>query len=254
MSDGRIDFYRLAGDALLARGRKRLERLHVVITICELDEDDPNIPGHREEHLAEAFSLLMFLGGKLDPIELGYPVHDIGDRIAETFGQDLLGDRGVLDHVVQQRRHERVGIKPPAGEDLGDGDRMRDIGLAAAAKLSEMRLVAEAIGFTDAALVVFTEVFACALHQRGQRYNLALVGDARKPFLDQCVFGRVDPAGCRPRILARDFEAVVPADIGLAIRAGLLANPRSGFASRRRCGASGRDWHSGGGCLASHSR
>jgi hypothetical protein len=39
-----------------------------------------------------------------------------------------LGDVGVLHHVVQQRRHQRLGVEVPAGEDFGHGERMGEVG------------------------------------------------------------------------------------------------------------------------------
>src|SRR5256885_10970547 len=43
----------------------------------------------------------------------------------------LLGDLGVLHDVVQQRRHHRLRIELPVGDDLRDRHRMRDVGMAA---------------------------------------------------------------------------------------------------------------------------
>jgi hypothetical protein len=44
-----------------------------------------------------------------------------------------------------------------------------------------MRLIAKAIGFTNAAQVVFAEVLARPLHERGKRSDFALVGRCGEP-------------------------------------------------------------------------
>ena len=49
-------------------------------------------------------------------------------------------DRRVLDHVVQQAGGDRGGIQPVAGQDVGDGERVGDIGIAVVAPLRAVRL------------------------------------------------------------------------------------------------------------------
>ena len=61
-----------------------------------------------------------------------------------------LRDRRVFDDVVQDRRVDRVGVEMQVGEDLGDGDRMGDVGIAGAALLALVRGGAELGGLTDA--------------------------------------------------------------------------------------------------------
>jgi len=39
---------------------------------------------------------------------------------------------------MQERRHEGIGIQPPGRADLGNGDRMGNVGLAAGAELAQM--------------------------------------------------------------------------------------------------------------------
>ena len=71
----------------------------------------------------------------------------------------FLGDVLVLDHVVQQRGHERLGVELPVGADLGDRERMRDVRLARLADLAEVRRVGEAEGPLDLLDLVGREVF-----------------------------------------------------------------------------------------------
>jgi hypothetical protein len=47
---------------------------------------------------------------------------------------------------VQQRRRQRLRVEVPLGEDLGNGQRVRDVGLAALAELPVVRGFAERVG------------------------------------------------------------------------------------------------------------
>jgi hypothetical protein len=57
-----VDIQRLLGDARAAILGHVLQRAHVVQTVRQLDEDDPDVVHHREQHLAEVFRLAL-LGG-----------------------------------------------------------------------------------------------------------------------------------------------------------------------------------------------
>src|SRR5262249_16819919 len=73
---------------------------------------------------------------ELDLVELGQAVHEIRHRLAEALGDLLLGDRGVLHDVVEEGRHHRLSVELPIGDDLGDGERGRDVGGAAGPELA----------------------------------------------------------------------------------------------------------------------
>ena len=91
-------------------------------------------------------------------VELGQAVDQLRDRLAEALGDLLLGDRGVLHHVVEERRHHRLGVELPVGDDLGHRERMRDIRVAAQPELALVSGVAELVGLFDAADVARLEV------------------------------------------------------------------------------------------------
>ena len=57
----RVDLHRLAGDALLLVRRQAVQRPHVVESVGELDEHDPDVLGHRQEHLADVLGLLLLV-------------------------------------------------------------------------------------------------------------------------------------------------------------------------------------------------
>jgi hypothetical protein len=67
--------------------------------VGHLDHQHPRIARHRGDHLADRLAL----GGvaQLDPVQLGHPVDEMADLVAEIRRQCLQGVTGVLDRVVQ---------------------------------------------------------------------------------------------------------------------------------------------------------
>ena len=104
--------------------------------VADLDEDHPDVLGHGHEHLAQVLHLLLFLGDILHPGQLGNALHQRGHRRAELFGDLVVGGVGVLDAVVEQGRDDAVHIQPQVGHNVGHGQRVDDIGLAALAQLA----------------------------------------------------------------------------------------------------------------------
>src|SRR5262249_28331310 len=77
-----------------------------------------------------------------------------------------LGDTGVLEHIVQKRGLDCRRIQLPIRKDFSDRDWVRDVGLAALAKLPQVRRVGEAIRLFDSLDVAVAEI---ALEPVGQR-------------------------------------------------------------------------------------
>ncbi len=75
----RVDVERLLGDALLLLERHRRDRAHVVQTVGELDDQDPEVLRHRDEHLAHRRRLLLLAAVEADPFELRDTVDDRRD-------------------------------------------------------------------------------------------------------------------------------------------------------------------------------
>ncbi len=123
--------------------RHRTERAHVVQPVGELHQNHADVACHREQHLAEVFRLRLFAIAKLHFVQLRQPVDQFRDLRAESLGEFGLGHALVFHHVVQQRRHDRLGVEIPAGADFRDGDRMGNVGFAALPILAEVGFVAE---------------------------------------------------------------------------------------------------------------
>ena len=156
--DRRVDVERLARDAPLLLDRQRGDRAHVVRAIGELHEDDAQVLRHREQHLAEALGLRLGRAVELEVVDLADAVDEQRDVVAEPLLDLRQRARRVLDDVVQQRSLDRAGVEMQAGEDLGDGDGMRDVGIAVAPLLALVRFGAELVGGGDARQVVARQV------------------------------------------------------------------------------------------------
>ena len=111
IGDGREDLERLAGDGASPGRRHGAERSHVVRAVRELDHDDPDIPDHREQHLAEAFGLRLRTAAELDLVELGDAIDQVRNLSAELLGDFGLGRRRVFNDVVQDGRDDGLGVE-----------------------------------------------------------------------------------------------------------------------------------------------
>ena len=83
-----------------------------------------------------------------------------------TVCKHVLGDRGVFHHVMQQRGGQGLGIEMPLREDLGDGDRVGDIGVAGLPELPFVRGFAELIRAFKLYYVLRLEIAGCVPEQK----------------------------------------------------------------------------------------
>ncbi len=114
-ASGRVDVEGLLRGALLLPLRHGGDGPHVVQPVGQLDEQDPWVLGHGDEHLAHGRGLLGLLGVEADPLQLGDAVDDGRHRRAEVGLEVGEVDAGVLDRVVQQGGRDgrrRPGSRP----------------------------------------------------------------------------------------------------------------------------------------------
>jgi hypothetical protein len=95
---------RLAGLLLLRLLVERPEGAHVVETVGQLDQDHPDVGGHRHHHLAVVLGLALVAALERDLGQLGDAVDELGDLVAEPLPDLVEAGAGVLDRVVQQGR------------------------------------------------------------------------------------------------------------------------------------------------------
>jgi hypothetical protein len=130
VSQRRVNVLGLAGDGLLAVRLQVLQGAHVVQPVGQLDEHHAHVRDHGQQHLAHVFSLAVFAIGKLDLVDLGDALDDVGHLVAEAGGNLLVGGGRVLDRVVQQAGGDGRRVHLHLRQHLGHLERMDDVRLA----------------------------------------------------------------------------------------------------------------------------
>ena len=136
VGDRSVDFQRLLGDSALLSRRQVVDGAQVVGPVGELDQDDPQILHHGQEHLAEGLGL--GFGGAVEAqlVQLADAVHQQRDVFPESPVDVVQSAGRIFENIVQQRRLDRAGIKVQVREDARDGYRVRDVVVAAEPLLS----------------------------------------------------------------------------------------------------------------------
>ena len=162
----RVDLEGLARLALLGLLLDVAQGAHVVQPVGELDDQDPDVLAHRDDHLADGLGLRGV--AVLDLVELGDAVDEQRDLVAEVGAQLVEGVRRVLDRVVQQGGHEgRLG-HADVRQDRGHRQRVGDVGVAALAGLAAVVLLGGVVGALEQRQVGLRVVGADGAEQRLQ--------------------------------------------------------------------------------------
>ena len=143
MRERREDVERLLRLVDLLLLRQRLQRAHVVEAVGQLDQDHPDVGGHRDHHLPVVLGLLLVAAVEGDPGQLGDAVDELGDVVAEALAHVVERRGRVLDRVVQQAGTDRLRVEAHARADLRHADRVSDELLARAAALVRVALAGE---------------------------------------------------------------------------------------------------------------
>lgn len=106
-----------------------MQRPHIVEAIGQLHEQDAYVLAHGKYELAEVLGLLCAIALQLEPGQLRYAIDEPCYSLAKAPLDLGEGERCILDRVVQERRDEASSVEPVACEDIGDGQRMGDIGV-----------------------------------------------------------------------------------------------------------------------------
>ena len=150
VGDGRIDLHGFQRFLLLLGRGLVFHGTHIVEPVGNLDEDDPDVLAHGDEHLPEVLHLLILFGGVLDPGQLADALHQIRHRGRGELGHILVGGGGVLNDIVEQGGLNGLRVQMQfLRHDLGHSQRMGDIRLAAFAALVAVLLFGKFIGGTD---------------------------------------------------------------------------------------------------------
>ena len=165
VGDGRVDFERLAGDPFPSLRAETAQRAHIVDTVSQFDDDDADVIGHRQQHLAIILCLPFFGGEEVNFAEFGDTIDAPGDFIAEVFldVRDRYG--GVFHNVMQQSGFNADDIHTHADQNAGDGERVDEVGFARHAELACVELSGEFPRFADGGEVVFGPRQGCGAEQ-----------------------------------------------------------------------------------------
>ena len=107
-----------------------LERAHVVQAVAQLDQDDPDIVDHGQDHAPQVFCLRHMLAGKLDPRDLRHARDDVRHVGAEHFLDALDRRQGVLDDIVEQARGDAGNVQVEFGQQVGNFEAVDQVRLA----------------------------------------------------------------------------------------------------------------------------
>ena len=130
-----------------------MERAHVVQPVGELDQQDADVVGEREQELAQILGGALIFRLRLDLAELGDAVDQSRDIGAEQLLDLLRGGDGILDRVVEDGGDDRLVVELQVRENSRDLDRVGEIWVSRGADLGAMSLQREDIGAVDQRLV-----------------------------------------------------------------------------------------------------
>ena len=149
----RVDLHRLGRDGAPLLLPEVAQGPHVVEAVGQLDEDDPQVARHREEHLPERLGLLRLLGRVGVPADLRDAVDDVGDLLAEEDGELLLRRLGVLEDVVEEARGHGNLVELQLGQEHRHADGVDEVRLPGGTELVPVRLGREDVRAPQEVLV-----------------------------------------------------------------------------------------------------
>ena len=145
IGDRRVVVKGFPGDAPPPIHRQRPDGAHVVQAVGDLDQHHPDVPGHRQHHLLHVRGLRLGVAAEHGG-QLGDPVHQFRHRLAKALPQGRLRHRRVLDHVVQEGRHQRLVVHAHLRQNGGHRQGMGNVGMPGQPPLAGMGLVGVGIG------------------------------------------------------------------------------------------------------------
>ena len=147
--DGSIDLKRLSRNAPGLVRPHHAQRAHIVQAISQFDENHAHIPCHRQDHFSKTGGNRLFPGAEIKMSQLGHTIDQLGNLIIKNFLDFSLRCRRIFDDIMHHRRHQALIVEPHSCQNISDGNRVIDIGLARHAFLIDVRISTEEIGAID---------------------------------------------------------------------------------------------------------
>ena len=117
--------------------------------VGELDQHHTDVVDHRQKHFAEVRRLRFLARFELERGELAEAIDQLRHLVAELRRQILLGQRRILDDVMQYGRDDAVAVHLQFGDQARDRQRVVNVRLAAQPGLALMGLLGEQVGAVD---------------------------------------------------------------------------------------------------------
>ena len=155
----RVDLPRLERDPFLPVPVKSVQCPHVVDAIGQLDQNDPDILNHRQDHLAEGLGLAGFGRVVAEPSDLGHAVDAARDLPSEFPAKQRYRCRRVLDNVVQQPAGQGRFVQAHVGQQVRDLQGVGQVGLPGLALLAPVMLRRERKGPPQQGRILAGSVF-----------------------------------------------------------------------------------------------
>ena len=152
-SQGRIDFQCLFGNPATLFLRHEVKRAHVVKPVGQLHQQHAHIFRDGEQQLAEILGLRSLLGHQIEALDLGKPLDQPADILAEHAVDFRTRRVRILDGVMQKRDRNGCVVELQVRENSSDFKGMREVGIAIGAPLRAMLLHGIDIGFVQKPLV-----------------------------------------------------------------------------------------------------
>ena len=117
--------------------------------VGQLDQQDPDVPGHGHDHLADVLGLLLLPRPERDRLQLRQPVDDARHVRAEVGLELLQSDLRVLHHVVEESGRQGRGVEAQIRQDLRHGQGVLHEVVAGEPLLAGVARLGEPIGPFD---------------------------------------------------------------------------------------------------------
>ena len=140
MSERDVDIHRLLCDSATRLLFHMDDRPHVMKPVRELDHQDPNVFGHRDEHLSKVLGLLLTRTLELDAGDLRQSLDEKGNAWSKQTLNLVSSGQGVFERVMEQAGNDGVFVDAQVEQNARDFERMDQVGLARESFLTVMDL------------------------------------------------------------------------------------------------------------------
>jgi len=143
---GSIDIKSFLGDAPPLCFRLILKGAHIVKAVRQLDQNNPDVVRHGEEHLSKILRLAFFLGLEIDLADLGNTVNEVCNLGSEDCLQLLVGCKRIFQGVMQQTGSQCLHVQTQLRQNGGHFHGMNEIWFAGKAGLPLVNLCGKDVG------------------------------------------------------------------------------------------------------------